>query len=439
MSLLLDLLYLCLIAAAFPWLVYSAIRFGKYREGLLQKLLGLVPRRSSNRRCIWLHAVSVGEVKLLGPLIGRIERELPGWECVVSTTTRTGYALATQLLAPRTVFYCPLDFSWAVREAMRRVRPDLLVLAELELWPNLIHAAKQQGAKVAVINARMSDNSFRGYRRLRWLASRLLRQFDLVAAQTDEYAQRFVELGAREAAVCVSGSLKFDGAETNRQNPTTRRLAQLAAIREDDVAFLAGSTQEGEEALAIDAFQLLIAAHPHLRLILVPRHPERFESVAEHLDRSGLRWQRRSRLETDGANPAARILLVDTIGELGAWWGTARIAFVGGSMDRQRGGQNMLEPAAYGAAVSFGPHTANFRDVVAMLLARNAAQVIRNFDELTTFVRRCLEEPRYASGLGQRARQCVQENLGACETTVERLLSIIDERRLMRVGKKRAA
>ena len=161
---LLNLFYLLLILVAAPWLAYTAIRKGKYREGYAAKLLGRVPRRASKNPCIWLHAVSVGEVNLLAPLIREIERHRPDWECVISTTTMTGMALARKKYAPHTVFYCPLDFSWAAAAAMRRIRPDLLVLAELELWPNLIRAARRFGARVAVINGRLSEHSFRGYR-----------------------------------------------------------------------------------------------------------------------------------------------------------------------------------------------------------------------------------------------------------------------------------
>jgi 3-deoxy-D-manno-octulosonic-acid transferase len=303
---------------------------------------------------------------------------------------------------------------------MRSVRPDLLVLAELELWPNLIRAARQHGAKVAIINGRLSDNSFRGYRRIRWLARRVLADFGLIAAQNDEYARRFLDLGAPPANVQTTGSIKFDGARTDRGNPDTQRLARLAGIGAEDVVFLAGSTQEPEESLALDAYQQLVASYPRLRLILVPRHPERFDAVAELLNRRGVRWQRRSRLEADRSDPGARILLVDAVGELGAWWGTATIAFVGGSLG-QRGGQNMIEPSAYGAAVSFGPNTWNFRDVVAQLLARDAALLVRDGPELAAFVRRCLAEPEFAAQLGSRARQLVLAQQGAADRTIDLL------------------
>jgi 3-deoxy-D-manno-octulosonic-acid transferase len=308
---------------------------------------------------------------------------------------------------------------------MRRIRPDVLVLAELELWPNLIRAARRRGAKVAIVNGRLSDRSLRGYRRILPIAAWMLRQVDLVAAQNEQYAERFVQLGAAPECVVVTGSVKFDGACTERGHPQARRLAQLAGISSADDVLLAGSTQAPEEQIALATYERLRARHAGLRLILVPRHPERFAEVAALLDKSGVRWQRRSRLEAEGADPEARVLLVDTVGELGAWWATATVGFVGGSLGN-RGGQNMIEPAAYGVPISFGPNTQNFRDVVALLQAHDAAVVVRDADELTDFVSRSLDNPQAAAAMGQRARNLVLSQQGAAARTVERLTALVE-------------
>jgi 3-deoxy-D-manno-octulosonic-acid transferase len=422
---LLNVVYLLLLVALAPWFAVQSLLRGKYREGFAAKFLGLVPRRTSNRRCVWFHAVSVGEVNLLGPLVAEIEQRHGGWECVVSTTTMTGHALARTRYPELSVFYCPLDFSWAVRTAMRRVRPDVLVLAELELWPNLIRAAGECGAQVAIVNGRLSDRSCRGYRRIRPIVARLLSRVGLIAAQNEEYAQRFLALGASPLTVCVTGSIKFDNAQTDRENPRTQRLRELAGIAPSDVVFLAGSTQLPEESLALAAFAKLAPQWPNLRLILVPRHPDRFDEVAALLDSSGVAWQRRSSLAAAPADAQARALLVDTVGELGAWWGTAHIAFVGGSLSR-RGGQNMIEPAAYGAAVAFGPNTWNFRDVAAALVAADAANVVHSGEELTEFVRRALVSPADAAAMGMRAQALVRSQLGATRRTIEALAQLLD-------------
>lgn len=456
MAYLLNLAYLLLIAAALPWLLYQRLRYGKYREGWDAKLWGRVPKRDANGRCLWLHAVSVGEVNLLAPIIERWERRHPEWEIVISTTTQAGLHLAQKRYAPRTIFYCPLDFTWSVRRAVANVQPTLLVLTELELWPNLIAAARSSGAKIAVVNGRLSEKSFRGYRRFQWLTRRVLEQIHLIAAQNGEYAGRFLLLGAKSASVQITGSIKFDGVRTSRGNAETVRLRELAGIGDDDVVLLAGSTQAPEESLALDVFEHLAKEHPRLLLILVPRHPERFDEVAAMLDRRGMQWQRRSKcrpesrpltpsvaslgMELELANNStsyappvthgvsdlhSRILLVDVVGELGYWWGAAHIAFVGGSLT-SRGGQNMIEPAAYGAAVSFGPNTWNFKDVVALLLARDAAVLVKDGGELEAFVSRCLNEPAWAESLGRRAQELVLEQQGAADRTIGLLSGLVE-------------
>lgn len=427
MAYLLNLVYVVLLVVASPWIAYSALRKGKYREGLAAKLLGIVPRRQGPRPCLWLHGVSVGEVNLLRTLVTHLQDQLPDHECVISTTTQTGFRLARSKFPDCVVFYCPLDFSWAVAAAVDRIRPDLLVLAELELWPNLIATAKRSGAKVAVINGRLSPASFRGYQRLRPFIASCLKRLDLIAVQNQEYANRFRQLAALEQCVSVTGSIKFDGAETNRHNEKTTKLARLAGIGPEDRILLAGSTQAPEESVALEVFRRLHSRFPRLRLVLVPRHPERFDEVARLLDRSGMAWQRRTPLDHQPARPEARILLVDTVGELGAWWGTADVALVGGSLGR-RGGQNMIEPAAYGAAVTFGPNTRNFRDVVQAMLDANAAVVVQDGDDLEHFVARCLDEPSYRDALGVRARALVETHRGATARTVTLLRQLLADR-----------
>ncbi|TWT77334.1 3-deoxy-D-manno-octulosonic acid transferase [Posidoniimonas polymericola] len=457
---LLNLVYLTLLTAFSPVIAWTAWRTGKYREGYAAKLLGLAPVREGGRPCVWLHAVSVGEVNLLATTLRTLAAERPDCELVISTTTKTGYDLAQKKYGSQhPVFYCPLDFSWAVKLAMRRVRPDLLVLAELELWPNLISAARSHGARVAIINGRLSENSFKGYRRVRPLAARVLRQVDLIAAQDQATAERFAALlGDREresiappadaegswgavgdpgasgasgvsrgSRITVTGSLKYDGAETDRANERTTTLRGLAGLTAEHTVLLAGSTQAPEEQIAIDSYRRLAQQHPGLRLVLVPRHPERFEEVAALLRESGLPWTRRTQMESALHNPQPAMpqaILVDVIGELGAWWGAADIGFVGGSFG-DRGGQNMIEPAAYGVATCFGPNTRNFRDIVRPLLAAGGAVVVNDAEQLESFVWHCLRDRSYAAGVGERARRFVATQLGATERTVELLRELL--------------
>jgi 3-deoxy-D-manno-octulosonic-acid transferase len=424
MSWLLNIVYAGLLVVASPWLVVAAWRKGKYREGWRAKFLGAVTPREGDAPCIWFHAVSLGEVHLLATLLNEVARRRPDVQCYLTTTTRTGFQAARQRYPQLTVSYCPLDFSWAVRRAARRIRPELLVLAELELWPNLIAAARRQGARVAIVNGRLSPRSYRGYRRLRPLIARLLQKVDLIAVQSSQYAERFVLLGAAAERMVVSGSLKFDGAATERNNRESRHLARLAGVTSDQIIWVAGSTFPPEEQMLVDVFRRLAPDYPQLRLLLVPRHPERFDEVASILQLADQPFARRSQL-TAGEASSARILLIDSMGELAAWWGLARVGFVGGSFGK-RGGQNMIEPAAYGIPLCFGPRTENFRDVVQAMIHAEAAEVVRDAHDLERFVRWCLDHPEQARRQGNRARSLVLQNQGAASRTTDHLLGLLE-------------
>jgi 3-deoxy-D-manno-octulosonic-acid transferase len=366
---------------------------------------------------VWFHGVSVGEVHLLRQVVAAFRRRHPLWDCVISTTTDTGHEEARKRFPELPVFFWPFDFSWAVGRALRRVRPRLVVLAEGEIWPNFVRAAQRQGVSVAVVNGRMSPRSFARYRRLGWLVRRLFARIDLFAVQTADYAASFRQLEAPADRVHVTGSVKYDGVESDRQNPRTQELRRLLGAAADDLVWIAGSTQAPEEEVALAVYQRARAAHPRLRLILVPRQKERFEEVAALLRRAGVAFVRRSEL-TGPVNDRAAVVLVDTIGELGALWGLADVAFVGGSLDGRRGGQNMIEPAAYGAAVVFGPHVWNFRDTAARLVQAGAALQVEDEAGLEATVRRLLGDAAERARLGEAARRLVQEQQGATERTV---------------------
>ncbi|MEZ6106567.1 MAG: 3-deoxy-D-manno-octulosonic acid transferase [Pirellulaceae bacterium] len=418
-----DLVYCALLVVAFPWLAWQRMRHGKYRAGFAAKFLGRVTRREGRNRCVWFHAVSVGEVMLLGRLIQEWREEHPDWDVVITSTTSTGFELAQRRYADCLVSYAPLDFSWSVAEAFRRWRPDLLVLAELEIWPNLLGAAKERRTPVAIVNGRLSEKSFRGYRRVRPLVGRWLGSIDWIGCQTTEYAERFRALGAAPERVEVTGSLKFDRAESDRDNPRTCELRRLVGLEPATPVWVVGSTQAGEEAVAWEVYRQVRADHPELRLVIVPRHQERFDEVARQLEQLGARVAAIAHVRCGmrGIAAVAKPVRYGFIGghdrELGAWWGTASVAFVGGSLG-SRGGQNMIEPAAYGAAVSFGPETRNFRDVVQLLLAADAAIVVHDAAEMRSFVERCLSEPRWSAGLGQRAQRVVAAQQGATRATL---------------------
>jgi 3-deoxy-D-manno-octulosonic-acid transferase len=429
MPFVLNLIYVLTLAALSPVFVYKMIRNGKYREGWLEKFWGEAPVRIGDRPCLWFHAVSVGEVLLLRPLVREMARRRPGWDVVISTTTSTGLAVARRTFPDLVTFYAPLDFSWSTRRAVEQIRPTVLALVELELWPNLIRAAKQAGAKVAIINARLSSRSYRGYRRLKGPLGTTLLRIDAVAAQDDEYARRFVELGIPKERISVTGSVKFDGLESDRNNARTQSLRYTLGLSPSDLVFVAGSTMEGEEEAVLSAYRAARQQHPSLRLILVPRHAERFEAVASWLEGQGETVVRRSQIP-DGGLPKCPgtppTILIDTLGELGAVWGLADVAFVGGSLLPGRGGQNMMEPAAYGASVMFGPHTANFRETVEQLLARNGARRVSDPDSLRRSLLEDLNDPEAAAARGEAGRKFVLAQNGASGRTLLTLDRLVE-------------
>ncbi|QDT65970.1 3-deoxy-D-manno-octulosonic acid transferase [Calycomorphotria hydatis] len=422
MARLLDIAYVLFLTLISPVLFWRAWRYGKYRQGWGEKLFGRVPVRTSNRPCCWIHAVSVGEVLLMTDLVERLRNERPELEFVITSTTVTGRDVAREKFPNDLVCFAPLDFSWAVTETITRLRPSMLLLAELELWPNMIRIPAANGIPVSVINARLGEKSFRGYRRLKPIFKPLMKKLSCVAAQTKDYADRFVELGVPTERVHVTGSLKFDRVITNRSNPLTEELRQAFRISDDELVWVAGSTTAPEEHVILRAYQKLRESFPHLRLLLVPRHRERFDEVAGLILKMGFDLSRRSSNFYSQENESP-VLLLDTLGELSACWGLADYAFVGGSLPGVgRGGQNMLEPAAFGVPTIIGPETWNFKDVVEQLMAADAAPVVRNDSEIVTQLSKWITTPDNAKAIGNRAADVVASGRGATDKTLSLLI-----------------
>ena len=257
MKYLLNAIYLFLLVVALPWLAWRVCVQKKNRRGWRQKLFGTIQPRQSNGSCIWIHAVSVGEVNLLSPLIAQLEKEYPGCEICISTTTETGFDLANKKFADRYVFFCPADFSWAISNVFNRLKPALLVLTELELWPNLISVAKNRSVPIALINGRISENSFNGYRRLGLLTRPMFMAIAVAAVQTEDYADRMFELGTPAANIHVTGNIKFDNCD-DAIHPDRDCLLELAGIDPDkEFVIVAGSTQEEEDIMAINVYRRL--------------------------------------------------------------------------------------------------------------------------------------------------------------------------------------
>jgi 3-deoxy-D-manno-octulosonic-acid transferase len=421
--LLLDLVYLLALAVLSPWLLWRAAATGRYRRGLAAKLLGRVTARGGqeclpHKPTVWFHAVSVGEVNLLGTLVPAFRARRPDVRVVVSATTDTGLAEARRRFPDLPVIPFPFDFSWAVAAALDAVNPSLVVLTESELWPNFLAAAGWRKVPVVVANARLSPRSFARLRRVAGVARRLLfRHVARFAAQEPEYADRLRQLGVPAGKVVVTGSVKYDGAAGDRDGPKTRALAALLA-RGGATVLLAGSTHAPEESIVIAAFGRLRARFPDLRLVLVPRHPDRFEEVARLVERSGLPFARRSRVGAPLAEMPA-VVLLDTVGELGAAWGLADVGFVGGSLDGVRGGQSMIEPAGYGVACVFGPHVWNFRDAARRLVEVGGAVMVADAAGLEAELARLVADAELRRRMGAAARELVRRQQGATARTLD--------------------
>jgi len=425
------LLYSALLAVVLvfgsPFWACEMLRHGKYRRGLLQRL-GLVPPqfRDTGRSSIWVHAVSVGEVLAVSELVQRLRGSFPDTGIVVSTTTDTGQKLAAKRFGAENVFYFPLDFAFASRRWMRALRPKLLVVAETEFWPNFMRVAKESGARVAIVNARISDRSLPGYLRWRKLLSRVLDGIDLFLAQTDEDARRLTEIGAPEDRVAVSGNLKYDLPPAAAPGIVEELRAAQASSGASPV-LVCGSTVEGEEELLLAAFAAVLSKFPHSVMLLAPRHPQRFEEVAELLSKSGIPFSRRS--QWSGQPIVGGVLLIDSIGELAGLYALADVAYVGGSLV-PRGGHNILEPAQYGAAIMVGPHTENFRDIVGLFQSRRAVKVVAA-ESLSRELITLLAGDSERLELGKRAIETMQSQRGATALTLAHLEALLrtDERK----------
>ena len=407
-----------------PYWVLQMLRHGKYRAGLRQRL-GAVPphlKASAGKPSIWLHAVSVGEVVAASGVVEALRQKFPSHRLFVSTTTSTGQKLAAKRFGEDNVFYFPLDFAFAIRPYLEGLCPELVVVAETEFWPNFLRLARQSGARIAVINSRISDRSFPGYKRLSFWIPKVLANIDLFLAQTDEDRRRLLEIGAPETRVSVAGNLKFDVAPPK---PPAIVSSLHASLSQSGPVLVCGSTLEDEEGPLLSAFRNILANHPQTVMILAPRHPERFAEVAALVEGLGFHLVRRSLWS--GEPLAGSVFLVDTIGELAALYSLATIAFVGGSLV-PRGGHNILEPALYGVPIVTGNHYENFREIVNFFFSQAAVRIV-GLAELPLVFMELIENPAERKKLGNNALAALERQRGATEKTISALVQLMAERR----------
>ncbi len=406
-----------------PYWLFQMARHGKYRKGLAERL-GQVPSRlqlpGKQELAIWVHAVSVGEVLAVAGLVAELRRRFPRHRIFISTTTDTGQALARQRFGETNVFYFPMDFAFAIRPYLQALRPQLVVIAETEFWPNFMRLAHASGARIAVVNARISDRSWPRYRRFRGLLRQLLANVDLFLAQTPEDAARLRDLGASSERVHVSGNLKFD-ISTPAPPAIVESLRNSIVASDAGPVLVCGSTVEGEEPLLLKAFENVLVAHPRAVMILAPRRPERSPAVAALLEHMSIRFWRRSEWKDEALSGG--VFLLDTIGELGALYALADVAFVGGSL-LPHGGHNILEPAQHGVATVVGNHTENFRDIVSLFRSRGAVRIVGPA-ELPLVLLELLANDAERRALGQRAAETMRSQIGATARTASELEKLL--------------
>lgn len=413
MGLLLDLIYLLVGVLASPWLAYRLFAAG--RREVAQRFgaaLGAPLARS-----IWLHGSSAGEIGVLRPLVALLERDRPGVPLVISAFTPTGLAAARRLYPAHRVVPLPFDLSFVVARFLRHFDPRLVIVAESEFWPNLIRLAHRRGARVVLVNGKMSLKSFGVHARTRFVAC-ALKLLDTLAVQTEEHAERFRALGVEPGRVHVTGNMKYDLARMAAAPEESRALRARLGYGPSDAVVIGGSLHDGEDGALLAAFDVARARVPAAALIIVPRYPADAAAIEAKARARGHAVVRKTAIDQGAATPpgAAGVLVVDTVGELGRLYAIADVAFVGGSLffrGANKGGHNLLEPAILGVPVVFGPYNFSFKETVDDLLAADAGRLVRDETELGDCLAALLADATERRALGMRGQQVALAGQGA--------------------------
>jgi 3-deoxy-D-manno-octulosonic-acid transferase len=426
-SILLTLGFLLLI----PRFAIDAFRSGKYITGFRERL-GRIPKLSSSSQpVIWLHCVSVGETEAARPLVRELRERLPTYRLVVSTTTVTGQQVARRAFAQdaAAVFYFPIDWPWTVRRVLNALNPAAVLVMETELWPNLFRECGRRAIPMALINGRLSPKSYRRYRWIQAFMQRVLGNLTVGLMQSGEDAERIAALGLEDRRIRIVGNMKFDSAPPSAADDSLASdMARRFGFGSRQSLIVAASTHPPEETAIVEAFRKIIESNPTARLLIAPRHPERFDEVAKLLAQSGFPWSRRTATPST-SDAGSEIVLLDSIGELRAAFQLADIAFLGGSLI-PHGGQNVLEPAAQGVCVVTGPHTYNFAAITRALLAEDALIQLPDLTmaeasaALAAEINELLHDPSRRQAIGERARKVCEQNRGATRRTAEILVNL---------------
>ena len=447
MNILLDAVYLLAVVAISPVAIYRMLRHGRYRAGWANRF-GHIERKRPDKKCIWIHAVRVGEVNATTTIIRELENRFPDYEIVISTTTDTGFARANALFGDRLcIFYFPMDFSRTMRRAFANIRPAICLLIELEVWPNLVRIAHQSGIPVVVVNGRLSERSFGRYKLIKSITRKTFQNISLALAQTEEYAERFREIGVAAEKVIVTGSVKYDTAQVADKVEGADVLATQLGLKNDRL-WVAGATGDGEEQIILDVYQQLIEQKQfeNLRLAIVPRKPERFEEVANLIKQDGFGLIRFSEIKKKATekylatestentekkiinhkSSIINVILGDTMGDLRKFYSLAKVIFVGRSLVPM-GGSDMMEAAALGKCTIFGPHAFNFKQAVDDLLKADGAILVKGKDALFDAMTKCLSDANYASQIARNGQEIIRKNQGATSRTVAHITKLVIE------------
>lgn len=402
-----------------PYMIFTK----RYRYGMKDRF-GFLPEKiksiCSKNKIIWVHAVSVGEIKAAGILAPLLRKAFPSHALIFSTVTHTGNKVARTIITGNEgVFFLPFDVSFIVDRVVKAVSPEIFISMETELWPNLIHSLYKSGARLILVNGRISNRSYPRYKKGRFFIEVLLKKFSLILMQSSQDAARIIALGAPEEKVFVTGNLKFDiqvsNFETNRIE-----LREKLNLKEDDMFLVAGSTHRGEEASIIECFSKLKKEYKNLRLLIAPRHIERAGEIEKLIIKNGLKPAKiSSQLSVLSSQP---IFILDTMGELRSMYSAADIVFVGGSLVK-KGGQNPIEPAGMMKPIIFGKYTFNFQDVIKIFLENNSGVEVDGKEGLYSALKLFLDNPGYRNKLGINAKDTIIRNSGSSQRTINLILS----------------
>ena len=426
----LNLIYFAALIIFSPVAIYRMIRQNRYRKGWRNRV-GIIENPGQKAKCVWIHAVSVGEVNATRTIVGELEAKLNDCQIAISTTTDTGFERANKLYGGRhLVFFFPMDFSFVMEKAFKNLDPDCCVLMELEVWPNFVMTAKRLGIPVVVANGRISEKSYKRYKQIKPIARWMFDKVSLILSQTEEYRQRFIELGVEADNVITTNSLKYDTAQTNANVEGADELRELLKV-EGQRLWVAGGTGNDEEPIILDVFRELkkLDEFEDLRLALVPRKPERFDEVNLYIRQFGFESIRLGRLKSGTAQAvdgAESVILGDTMGDLRKFYSFADMIFVGRSLVKM-GGSDMMEAAALEKCTIFGPYAFNFKQTVEALVSGDGAIMVQDEHSLFEVMKKCLSDDEYRNGIATRGKEIIVSNQGATQKTVEHIERLVNQ------------